>query len=33
MKQFWSKVTIEGVIVGAVAALLLGGIASALGRF
>lgn len=24
MKQFWNKVTIEGVVVGAVAALLLG---------
>jgi len=33
VKQFWSKVTIEGVVVGAVVALLLGGLASALGRF
>ena len=33
MEEFWKKVTIQGVIVGAVAALLLGGIAAALGRF
>jgi len=33
MGNFWKKVTLEGVIVGAVAALLLGGIAAALGRF
>lgn len=33
MSDFWKKVTVQGVIVGAVGALLIGGIAAALGRF
>lgn len=33
MSKFWQRVTIEGVVVGAVAALLLGGVVAALGRF
>lgn len=33
MEGFWKKVTIQGVIVGGIAGLLLGGIAANLGRF
>lgn len=33
MKSFWEKVTVQGVIVGLVAGMLLGGIAAAIGRF
>jgi len=33
VSDFWKRVTVQGVIVGLVAGMLLGGIAAAIGRF
>lgn len=33
MREFWKSVTVQGVIVGLVVGMLLGGIAAAIGRF